>query len=203
MRNIESKDRFRIWEVNDNDGYAIVQMSESRKLKEEDSFDMSLKKNGVSNGKEYISTQWNYVRFVGRAYEKLKNLDTSNQITHLIMDVNKEPYFGDKNAEINSAISLLEKRGVIREGEIARLPREEGTVFPRQPRITVFNFKLASEVEDNSFNSNEATKKIDKAPTVEVADTNKYQEPTSMGTPVYINENKEEVSITASDKCPF
>ena len=164
MRNIKSTDRFKIWEIVDREGYAEVRMSESRKIREDSSYDMNQVNNGVAqNG--YIGTNWYYVRFTGHAYNKLKEIAEGDTITNVSMDISREPYFGDINAEKNAAIDMLEKANVIVPGSIPRLPRVDGTVYPRNVRVTVFSFNTAAEAEaENSQNFQ--TKNMDKAPQV-------------------------------------
>lgn len=203
MRNITSTDRFKIWEINDKNGYAEIRMSESRKIREDNSYDMNQVNNGVAqNG--YIGTNWNFVKFAGHAYNKLKEIEEGATITNLSMDISREPYFGDTNSEINNAIDILEKANVIVPGSVPKRPRNDGTVYPKVARITVFSFNTLEEAEAEN-NSNVTPKtNMDKAPKVEAPIA--PVAPTTPATPIAPVAPVAPVApttIEASADCPF
>lgn len=168
MRNIKSTDKFKIWEINDREGYAEVRMSESRKIREDNSYDMSQVQNGVAqNG--YIGTNWRFIRFVRHAYNKLKEISVGDTITNLSMEISREPYYGDVNAELNAAIDLLEKRNVIAQNSVPKLQKVYGVVYPKNERITVFSFETAEEAEAKKAQQQQQQQNntnIDKGPQV-------------------------------------
>lgn len=202
MRNIKSTDRFKVWEITDKEGYAEIRMSESRKVREDNSYDMNQVNNGVAqNG--YIGTNWYFVRFTGHAYNKLKEIQIGDTITNLSMDISREPYFGDTNVEINAAIDLLEKNNIIVAGSIPKPQRKDGVVYPRNVRITVFSFNTLEEFDADN-NNNYQSKNIDKAPVVETAPATPAQ-PVAPVQPVQYTQPVAPVQpqVTAADNLPF
>ena len=93
---IKITDRCKVWDVNDENGRAIVRFSVSRKIKDGNQYDQIQIDNGVAkNG--YISSNFSLVKFVGHAYHKLKDIQVGDVITNLEADLNNEPYWDTKN----------------------------------------------------------------------------------------------------------
>lgn len=115
-------DRCKVWEINDKDNYAEVKFSTSRKVKEENSYDKTQIDNGVAkNG--YIADYRSFVRFVGHAYNKLKEIEVGDVITNLSADMSTEPYWDSKSASI---------------------------AYPKNEKITVFEFEMY-DAENNGY----------------------------------------------------
>lgn len=127
-------DRCKVWEINDKDGYAEVKFSCSRKVKE-GGYDQSLIDNGIAkNG--YVADYHSFVRFVGHAYNKLKEITVGDTITNLDAQISTtEPYWDSKN---NCA------------------------AYSKNERMTVFEF----EVYDPNTQTQNSTRNLDKAPQV-------------------------------------
>ena len=137
-------DRCKVWEINDKEGYAEVKFSTSRKVKEDNSYDKVQIDNGVAkNG--YISESQSFVRFVGHAYNKLKEIKIGDTITNLKGDLSREPYWDSKNNCI---------------------------AYPKNLKTTIFEFEIyVPENENNKAPKNldrapqvEETNKVSKAP---------------------------------------
>lgn len=125
-------DRCRLWEIKDQGKYAEVKFSTSRKVKEDSAFDKNLIEHNIAkNG--YVSTYYSFIRFVGKAYNKLKNIEENATLTNLTCDFAQEPYWNEKEQEVN---------------------------YPRQPRITVYDFEIFNWSEQHSNG-------LDAAPKVE------------------------------------
>jgi hypothetical protein len=105
--NLSDTQRVTVWEIEDKEKYAVVRMSSSRKVKD-------------SNPAEYINSNWSFVRFVGKAYEKIQSegLAQKDRIVLKGATVSLEPYMEND-----------EKK------------------YPKNPRITVFNWE---HVESNA-----------------------------------------------------
>ena len=89
-------DRVKVWEINDKDGVAEVKFSTSRKVKEDSSYDQVQVNNGVAkNG--YIADYRSFVRFVGHAYNQLKDVQLGDTITNLDAEMSTEPYWDSNN----------------------------------------------------------------------------------------------------------
>lgn len=97
--NISDTQRVTVWSVEDKNNFAVVQMSSSRKDK----------KSG-----EWKNTSWSFVRFVGKAYEKINEigLKREDRIVLKGATIAQEPYMSDG-----------EKK------------------YPKMPQITVFNWE--------------------------------------------------------------
>lgn len=89
-------DRCKVWEINDKDGMAEVKFSTSRKVKEDSSYDQIQVANGVAK-KGYIADYRSFVRFVGHAYNQLKDIQIGDTITNLDADMSREPYWDSNN----------------------------------------------------------------------------------------------------------
>ena len=107
-------DRCKVWEINDKDGHAEVKFSCSRKVKE-GGYDQILIDKGIAkNG--YVSDYHSFVRFVGHAYNKLKEINIGDVITNLeTQDSSTEPYWDSKNNCV---------------------------AYAKNERMTVFNFEI-------------------------------------------------------------
>lgn len=91
---------FTVWRGEIKDRYAEFSLSTSRKDKRDDS---------------YKNSNWNFVRFVGDAFEKCKGLKERDRITNVTFSLECEPYT-DRNGQ---------------------------TVYPKSPRLVVFSFDIA------------------------------------------------------------
>lgn len=127
-------DRCKVWEINDKEGYAEVKFSCSRKVKE-GGYDQILIDKGIAkNG--YVSDYHSFVRFVGHAYNKLKEINIGDVITNLeTQDSSTEPYWDSKNNCV---------------------------AYAKNERMTVFNF----EIYDPNTQTQNSTRNLDKAPQV-------------------------------------
>lgn len=158
-------DRCKVWEINDLDRRAEVKFSCSRKIKEDSSYDKVQAEHGVAkNG--YIPTYFSFVKFVGHAYNKLKDVNIGDTITEMDATIEYEPYWDSNNECVN---------------------------YPKNPKITVFDFEIYSPDASNNYNSS-----LDAAP--QVADTpessaHNYNEPTTYDMP--------QNNSSADDECPF
>ena len=128
-------DRCKVWEINDKDGHAEVKFSCSRKVKE-GGYDQILIDKGIAkNG--YVSDYHSFVRFVGHAYNKLKEINIGDVITNLeTQDSSTEPYWDSKNNCV---------------------------AYAKNERMTVFNF----EIYNSDAQAQNSTRNLDKAPQVE------------------------------------
>lgn len=95
-----SESYFTVWRGTIHERYAEFSLSTSRKDKKTD---------------EYKNSNWNFVRFVGDAFEESKKLKERDRITNVKFALECEPYT-DRNGE---------------------------TVYPKSPRIVVFSFEMA------------------------------------------------------------
>ena len=122
---------FKIWEIKEDEGgkTATVRMSTNRKVKEEFARDKALVDNGIAkNG--YVSTSWSFVRFVGKAYNKLmKDVKEGDSITNVECTIEREPYMDSKTNQV---------------------------VYPNNIRMTVFSFDLANNGGNTSKNMDKA-----------------------------------------------
>ena len=127
-------DRCKVWEINDKDGHAEVKFSCSRKVKE-GGYDQILIDKGIAkNG--YVSDYHSFVRFVGHAYNKLKEINIGDVITNLeTQDSSTEPYWDSKNNCV---------------------------AYAKNERMTVFNF----EIYNSNAQAQNSTRNLDKAPQV-------------------------------------
>ena len=120
----------KIWEIEDNDKYATVRMSTSRKAKDNDEYDAK-----IANKDGYVNDNFSYVRFIGEAYNQLKKyeVEIGSTITGLEFGLDREPYW-NKNTE------QLE--------------------YPKNDKIVVFSFELPSDKasESNPKNIDRAPK---------------------------------------------
>jgi len=111
--NISDTQRVTVWTIEDRQKFAIVQMSSSRKDKKTD---------------EWKNTSWSFVRFVGKAYEKINEigLKREDRIVLKGATISQEPYMDNG-----------EKK------------------YPKMPQITVFNWEPYTP-EGNSFSKSNA-----------------------------------------------
>lgn len=89
-------DRCKIWDIEDKEKYALVRFTTSRKVKDSDTRDQLLVDNGIAKG-GYVSESHSFVRFVGHAYNKLKEFEIGDVITQLEGTENTEPYYDINN----------------------------------------------------------------------------------------------------------
>ena len=127
-------DRCKVWEINDKEGYAEVKFSCSRKVKE-GGYDQSLIDNNIAkNG--YVADYHSFVRFVGHAYNKLKEINVGDVITNLDTQISTtEPYWDSKNNCV---------------------------AYSRSERMTVFEF----EIYNSDTQVQNSTRNLDRAPQV-------------------------------------
>ena len=124
---VKITDRCKVWEINDKEGMAEVKFSTSRKVKENSSYDQTQVTNGVArNG--YIADYRSFVRFVGHAYNQLKDVQIGDTITNLDADMSTEPYWDSNNNCV---------------------------AYPKNEKITVFAFeKYNPENQEQGFTRN-------------------------------------------------
>ena len=124
---VKITDRCKVWEINDKEGMAEVKFSTSRKVKENSSYDQTQVTNGVArNG--YIADYRSFVRFVGHAYNQLKDVQIGDIITNLDADMSTEPYWDSNNNCV---------------------------AYPKNEKITVFAFeKYNPENQEQGFTRN-------------------------------------------------
>lgn len=111
--NITTTDFFTVWEIDDDGKKATIRMSCSRKVKDNET---SLIEHNIAK-RGYVSTNWNFVQFVGKAYNKLKKYEikSGDRITKLNAKIQQEPYWNNT---------------------------EQMVAYPRNPQIVVFDFEL-------------------------------------------------------------
>ena len=95
----DSDSYFKIWDIDKRENETIVQMGTSRKDKRTD---------------EYVNSTWSYTHFVGKANEKVRELNKGDRITNVRLGLSWEPY---------------EKDGK--------------KVYAKSPRMVVFDFEVA------------------------------------------------------------
>lgn len=174
-------DRCKVWEIKDNNTYALVKFSSSRKVNENNSWDkIQIENGGAKNG--YISENRNFVRFVGHAYNKLKEIEIGDVIVNISTDNNREPFW-------NSETQSFE--------------------YPLHERITVFDFEIYNKEKNNFSDKNldKAPQIMDNA-TPKVVTTQYIQDaPVQTSTTVQYKQvqyKQEPVEYKkASDECPF
>jgi hypothetical protein len=108
--NIADGQRVTVWKVEEKGNYGLVQFSSSRKDKRID-----------DPKKQWINSSWSFVRFVGKAHDKLGELDRNAKIELHGATLSKEPY--EKDGE---------------------------TVYPAQPQLVVFDFSVPTSAEGGS-----------------------------------------------------
>ena len=172
-------DNVKIWEITDKNTMAEVKWSTSRKVKEGDSYDQIQIDNGVAkNG--YIAEYRNFVRFVGHAYNQLKNIKEGDVITNLLADISREPYWDSRNNCIQ---------------------------FPKNEKITVFEFEVYDPSKHNKAvkNLDRAPQVAEEPKATPVAQTYQATAATTQATPVAPVTPVAEVApvATAADECPF
>lgn len=128
---------FTVWDIDDNGKSAVVRMSTSRKIREDEKSLLGCEK---LNKNGYISTSWSFVNFVGKAYNQLKKYEVSEKtrITNLDMRVEQEPYFNEETQQV---------------------------VYKNSPRYTVFEFELAN-FDNNARTGFDAAPKVAEEPKV-------------------------------------
>ena len=164
-------DRCKVWEINDKDGHAEVKFSCSRKVKE-GGYDQILIDKGIAkNG--YVSDYHSFVRFVGHAYNKLKEINIGDVITNLeTQDSSTEPYWDSKNNCV---------------------------AYAKNERMTVFNFEIYNP--DTQTQTQNSTRNLDRAPQVEDSVAPEVSAPTPIT--VVAPEAPVAPAPMAEDVCPF
>lgn len=137
------RDFFTVWDIDDDGKKAVIRMSSSRKVKE-DQDKVAIEKGIAKNG--YISTNWNFVNFVGKAYNQLKKYEikSGDRITNLDARIQMEPYWNEEMQSVS---------------------------YPKNPRITVFGFELPQQ---NSTNLDKAPEVEKEEPTSKQETTTEY-----------------------------
>ncbi len=107
MLSIKDNQRAKIFKIEDKGSYALVTLSTSRKDKRDD---------------QYKYTNWSFVRFVGKAYEKISNIQEGDKIVLKGAGLSKEEY---KDSNGNRA-------------------------WPKQPQFIVFNFEIYDPDDNNA-----------------------------------------------------
>jgi len=109
MLNIARGQRVKVFKIEDKGNYSLVRFSTSRKDKRDD---------------EYKYSNWSFVRFVGRAHDRLSHVEEGDRIILDGAGISLEPYM--KNGE---------------------------KLYPKNPQIIVFNFNLLDEanIEDGGY----------------------------------------------------
>lgn len=154
-----------LWNITEDGNKVNAKVNTGRKLNPEREYDKKLIDNGIAaqSGYVYEST---WVTLVGEAYNRFKKheLKDGALIIPTDIEVKTEPYYGQLRDAYGNAI----------EGSY-------GKVYPKTPRVTIFDFKLPEE--NTSY---------DKAPRVEEVPTSKAVEK--------VNEAAPEIN---EDECPF
>ena len=113
MLNFNDTQRVTVWKIEMKENHALVRMGSSRKDK--------------ASG-EYKNSTWSFVRFVGKAFEKIDQLNEKDRIVLKGAGISLEPYV-DKNGE---------------------------TKYPKTSQIVVFNWEHYNPEPTSSTNSDSA-----------------------------------------------
>lgn len=105
--NIVDGQRVTVWKVEDKGNYGVVNMSSSRKDKRQE-----------DPKKQWTNSSWGFARFVGKAHEKLGELDRGVRIELHGATIAIEPY--EKDGE---------------------------KLYPKNPQVVVFDFSVLSTAE--------------------------------------------------------
>jgi hypothetical protein len=105
--NIVDGQRVTVWKVEDKGNYGVVNMSSSRKDKRIE-----------DPKKQWVNSSWGFARFVGKAHEKLGELDRGVRIELHGATIALEPY--EKDGE---------------------------TIYPTRAQVVVFDFSVLSQSE--------------------------------------------------------
>lgn len=89
-----------VWNVEDKGNYSVVKLSTARKNKDSG---------------EYINSSWSFVRFLGRAHEKVNELSERDRIVILAGSISLEPY----------------------------IDKEGNKAWPKNPQILVFDWEFS------------------------------------------------------------
>lgn len=117
--------RSKIWDIEDKGKYAEASLSEGRKV-DDSAYDKIQIDNGIArNG--YINTTRKYVRFVGEAYTKIKQINNGDTIVNLKSSFTREPHW-------DSATNTK--------------------VFPIAEKMTVFDFEIYDGSSQTNTNKN-------------------------------------------------
>jgi len=113
MLNFSDTQRVTIWKIEMKNNHALVRMGSSRKDK--------------ASG-EYQNSTWSFVRFVGKAFEKIDQLKEKDRIVLKGSGISLEPY--------------TDKEGVVK--------------YPKSPQIVVFNWEHYEPEGSNATNGDSA-----------------------------------------------
>jgi len=111
--NIAKGQRVSVWSVEDKGSYSVVSISSSRKDKRDDT---------------WKNSNWSFVKFVGAAHEKAKELKEKDRIELHGATISREEY-KDSNGE---------------------------RAWPKTPQITVFNWEFYSPDDTGAKNLDSA-----------------------------------------------
>ena len=100
----ESKTYFTVWRGEHHENYSTFNLSTSRKDKRDGT---------------YKNSNWNFVRFVGTAFDKAKQLNERDKITNVKFSLSAEPYV-NQNGE---------------------------KTYPKYPNMIIFDFEFANDGE--------------------------------------------------------
>lgn len=143
-----SDSRFKIWNIDDKNNFALVDMSTSRKINEDIASDKAkVEHNIAKNG--YVSESYKYVRFVGKAYNQLKkHIEVGDTITNVQMQLDNEGFWNEKTNAVE---------------------------YPRNTKITVFEFELPGSSNEDGKPA-QTPRNIDRAPRVEDPEPEEYDD---------------------------
>lgn len=120
--NIADGQRVTVWKVEDKGNYGVVNCSSSRKDKR------------LEGDKQWVNSSWGFARFVGKAHDKLGELERGTRIELEGATISLEPYQKD--------------------GE---------TVYPKNAQLVVFDFNVLSKSEGGTvgFDKNPKVEETD------------------------------------------
>ena len=100
MLNNLSDSRCKVWERKDKGKYTEVKFTTSRRVNESVDDKLRIEKGIAKNG--YVPSSFAFVRFVGKAHEKIKTWNLDIPIGNLKMAITNERYVDPKTMEIKS-----------------------------------------------------------------------------------------------------
>nr|DAG31354.1 MAG TPA: hypothetical protein [Caudoviricetes sp.] len=171
-------DIYKIWDIKDENGRALVKVSSSRPAKENSSYDQFQLSNGIGkNG--YLPSYFLDVRFVGHAYNKLKEMQIGDAITNVEMELRSEAYWDSK---------------------------EQCRKYPKYWQLTIFSFeKYDFNNREQAYAKNlDKAPAVAETPVQSVTQVTQatYEQPVQPVTPV-APVQQTAVARTAEDECPF
>ena len=173
----KEKDKYMVWNIEDNNRYAKVKISSTRPAKDTDYDQNNLSKGIGKNG--YIPSYFLSVKFVGHAYRKLKEIQVGDVITNLDAEMLCEPYW-DSQEQIKK--------------------------YSKYWKLTVFSFdKCDSNNKEQAYAGNlDKAPAVAETPVQSVTQVTQatYEQPVQPVTPV-APVQQTAVARTAEDECPF